>query len=189
MSPLTLGLDLSLTSTGLVVMSRDGIELMHNIKSSGKKGDGPLEFLQRIDEITYQVKVFVVHAEATLADLDVAVLEAPSHGSKFGNPHERAGLWWQVYRTLWARHIPVVPVAPATRAKYITGNGRADKKVVLEAARQMYDYEIPNDDVADAAGLAAMGVRAFGHPVERDLSPEQIKCFEGVKGWPTRAAA
>lgn len=178
----TIGLDLSLTSTGLVLMDTTGVIEMENVKSSGKKGDGYAEFLTRIDFLHTRVQDWVRYVSVT-GKPSLAVIESPSHGSKFGNPHERAGLWWDVYRTLTQRGIPVATVAPATRAKYITGNGRADKKEVLAAARVLYGDDLPNDDVADAAGLAAMGMRRLGFPVEAALPLDQVKCMEAAK-WP-----
>ena len=86
-------------------------------------------------------------------------------------------------------NIAVATVAPSTRAKYITGDGRAKKDVVLAFAIEQYVREsgprIVNDDVADATGLAAMGARHLGEPLEvRSISDDQLAAMDGAK-WPT----
>lgn len=178
-----IGLDLSLTSTGIAVIENGVIVDTHNVKSSGKKGDGYPEFMERIYNLNSSLSFLL--SNLGLYDADLVVIEAPSHGSKFGNPHERAGLWWKTYERCWASSIPVATVAPTTRAKYITGSGKADKKEVLDAARATYGASnIPNHDIADAVGLAAMASRAMGFPVEADVTDAQLSAFNAVK-WPS----
>lgn len=180
-----LGADLSLTSTGLAVAERGRLTGLENYKTKGKRGDGYPEFNARIDYLTGEVFDFLEAAKP----FDLAVIEAPSHGSKFGNPHERAGLWWNVYSMLAVKNVPIATVAPKTRAKYITGDGRSDKAVVLAHAIEAYvgngTPRITNDDEADAAGLAAMGARHLGEPIElHDLHADNLKAMEAAK-WPT----
>lgn len=180
----TVGLDLSLTSTGIAVMGEAGLCEIHNIKSKGTAADGPGENYDRIEGIANEFRLWLDRNWLKHGYPKLGVLEAPSHGSRNGKPHERAGLWWAVFGVLHGKGIRVVTVAPATRAKYITGDGRAKKPAVLAAAREMYGQEIPNDDVADASGLAAMGMRSLGLPVETVLSDKQLEAFEGVS-WQT----
>lgn len=180
----TIGLDLSLTSTGIAVMGAKGLHEIHNIKSKGTAADGPGENYDRIEGIAEEFRLWLDRNWLRHGYPNLGVIEAPSHGSRNGKPHERAGLWWAVFGVLHGKGIRVATVAPATRAKYITGDGRAKKPAVLAAARDMYSQEIPNDDVADAAGLAAMGMRSLGFPVEKVLSDKQLEAFAGVT-WTT----
>lgn len=183
---MALGLDLSLTSTGLVVLADGEFGTYGNIKSSGKRGDGYAEFYTRIDAIAQDVETWLWTIRNEYGPADIAVIEAPSHGSKFGNPHERAGLWWRAYELLYLQEVPIIAgVAPTTNKKYLTGSGKAEKEAMLEAARARYSEDIPNHDVADAASLAAMGSRHAGCPAEYEPLPKPcMDAFEGVK-WPT----
>lgn len=181
------GLDLSLTSTGLAVANGGRITTWLNIKSKGRKGATLHETLQRVAGIVGDVDNFITYRDGLI---DLAVIEAPSFGSSFGSSHERAHLWWSVVDVLDEWQIPVATVAPATRAKYITGSGRADKKTVLAHATHAYCNDgpfrsIPNDDVADAAGLAAMGARWLGEPVEPFELPAPNLAAMGSVRWPS----
>lgn len=178
-----IGLDLSLTSTGVALMKDGEFAAYVNPKTKGKKGDQPSDYLRRFEHITGEVFRFIDNE----MPVDLAVIEAPSHGSSFGNPHERAGLWWEIVKGLDDRGIPVAQVAPATRAKFITGDGRAKKDVVLAFAIERYVQahtpRIPNDDVADALGLADMGSHHLGQS-HGALPARSLEALVVVK-WPT----
>lgn len=178
------GIDLSLTSTGLVGTSNDRITHMHNIKTTGKKDDTLEQRSARIFGIANEV-VDWIHGDGC----DLVVIEGPSFGSKFGHAHDRSGLWWLVMTALIEDGYPVAQVSPQGRAKYGTGAGGSKKDVVLAHVKERYqglvDFTIPNDDVADAILLAAMGARRLGVPVEpADLPASNLAAMDGVL-WPS----
>lgn len=98
---------------------------------------------------------------------DLAVIEAPSYGSKGGMSRDRDGLWWLIVGELEADICAVAEVAPKSRALYATGDGGADKSMILAACRNDYACELDDDNIADALVLAAMGARQYGEPIER----------------------
>lgn len=176
-----LGIDLSLTSTGLAVAEQGRIVSTYVIKSSGKKGDGLTEMNRRISEIVAGIRSIVDRTGPKFA-----VLEAPSFGSKFGSPDERAGLRWRVINLLVVRQIPIAEVSPRSRAKYGTGNGNSKKPEVHAAVKANYataNLPIKTNDEADAVILAAMGARHLGQPVELVLPDGALESMEKV-AWP-----
>ena len=150
-----LGADLSLTSTGLALIENGRLIEVESFGTKGKRGDGYPEYYKRITKQTERARHVM---SSWLYGFDLAVIEAPSFGSKYGNPFERAGLWWAIYNDLALPGVPIATVPPKTRAKYITGDGNADKATVLAFAIEQYVTEdsprITNDDEADAVGLA-----------------------------------
>lgn len=185
------GADLSITSTAMALINDGDVGMLFNYKTKGKKTDGYPEWCARINDVSYHVLAQLGRWKG-LGRIDLIVIESPSHGSKFGNPHERAALWWDVYRWAYGKNIPVVTVAPTTRAKYITGDGRADKKAVLAAARAHWETElnisIANDDEADAIGLGDMGARFLGEPLMAIWPTKNLETM-GVPAWPTSLSA
>lgn len=173
------GLDLSLTSTGIAFAHEYRILHTEAVKSTGKRGDSLSEREARIYDIVMRVRGAVTRYEPVLA-----VIEAPSFGSQHGSAHDRSGLWWGIVRMLGLRSIPVAQVAPTQRAKYATGNGRAEKKVVHAEAIELYSlFSACTDDEGDAAILAAIGSRYLGEPCEPD-SDYRLELVKAL-AWPT----
>lgn len=175
------GLDLSLTSTGVALIAGNDIST-YRVRSKGSKDASIADTALRLDTIA-QFVIGWATDEWSLG-LDLAVIEAPSFGSRNGSQHERGGLWWKVAGILWEMDVPIATVAPTTRAKYATGSGKADKDEVLAAAIKRYPAaEITGNDVADAVVLAAMGARHLGVPVEDSLPAKSLEAMATAK-WP-----
>ena len=160
MSRRVVGIDPSLTRTGIAIVE-DGLvlELWH--RGSDSTGDTVRDRAERIETLAAQVT-----GDLFLHGVDAFVIEGPSHNSRFGKPHERAGLWWAIVSTLIRDHdAPIYEVAPQSRAKYATGKGNSKKPAVYAAVQETYG-PVPNHDQGDALLLAAMGARVLGCPVE-----------------------
>lgn len=177
-------MDLSLAASAVVALRRsDGVvrASMHLATSEPmKRGHRPSlgEWVARQTDVAHDV---LAHVEPG----GLVVVEAPSHGSRFGNPHERAGLWWRVVQYLVRRGDLVATVAPKTRAKYATGDGNADKRRVLAAMPARYPFVTVRDhNLADGLALAAMGWRALGSPVEAVHEKAMDEAVRVVR-WPS----
>lgn len=155
------GIDPSLASMGLAYLPGDGTSpTTCVIRTKGKRDDGLVERDGRIMNLRAAVLNWQPNG-APASKADLVVIEGPSHGSRGGSPWDRAGLWWQVVHGISADRVAVVP--PPTRAKWATGNGRADKAAVaVVAARLCPDAELSSSDAADALVLALMGAHAAG---------------------------
>lgn len=179
-----LGLDLSLTSTGVCLIHPEGA-LTKAIKSKGKKGASVSDTCQRLANIVYDTEQTFRREGPYWPDL--AVIEAPSYGSHTGSQHERGGLWWAVADMLWGLGIPIATVSPKGRAKYATGKGNTGKDEVLAAAIKRYvQFDITSNDVADAVILAAMGRRHLNEPIDSavDSLPACLAAMSGAT-WPS----
>ncbi|MHA6764783.1 hypothetical protein [Streptacidiphilus sp. PAMC 29251] len=180
--PTVIGLDTSLTATGIA--SSNG--WCETVGYTDKKN--PLTKLphrQRLEAMTVllgQVLLVVGHP-------DLVVLEAPSFASLGGGGHERAWLWWELYRTLTGRSIPVGLMAPSLRMLYATGKGSATKNVVVDAvARRWPDWATGGDDnQADAVVLMAAGRDWAGHPITDMPKPNRAAVERAV--WPEGLAS
>jgi hypothetical protein len=147
------GLDLSLSSTGVAVARSDlSVSADRIAHPAGLLGHERLAWLcARIGEFTKGACLVVV--------------EGPSYGSKGGEAHERAGLWWMTTHSLWRAGVPYAVVTPSQLKKYATGRGVGGKDGVLIAvARRFPEVEMDSNDEADAIVLAAMGADKLGFP-------------------------
>lgn len=157
-APRVLGLDLSLSGTGIARLGAEGVEVLRTVRPGKRVGHERIEFILSAIDDTQRGQ-----------DLDLVVIEGPSYGNQGDGQrqrghHERAGLWWLVTHSLYARGRSYAVVSPAGRAKYATGDGRSGKSVVTAAVRATYGHltTVHNDNEADALALAAMGVHHLG---------------------------
>lgn len=157
-APRIVGIDPSLTSTGVAVIDpTTGIQL-HRIRSKGSKAATLAERSQRLTGLADAV---LRHCDGA----DLVVIESPAYSNSLGSMHDRSGLWWLIVSDLLTRKVLEVP--PTTRAKYATGHGNAGKDEVLAATIRRHPHlEITGNDIADALTLAAIGARLTGWPLE-----------------------
>lgn len=176
-----LGVDLSLTSTGIARAFDGRIQLAGTIKTAGHKGDNLAARNERLALIRQ-----TVISDCILFKPDLVVIEAPSYGSQHGAQHDRSGLWWLVVQDVFRNGFNVATVSPNGRAKYGTGRGNAPKDEVLAAVLRRYsrdDLPIADNNQADAVLLAAMGSRYLGHLVEESLPVKNLEAMVGAY-WP-----
>lgn len=176
---IAVGLDPSLTCTGLAIFDTEGGVVTRRVRTPNI-GTSLLARRQRmrraIDGVLSNVP----------ARVDVTLIEVPNAAKQHGAHGERMALYWWLVDQMFARG-PVVEVAPKSRAKLATGNGNAGKDDVVEFVRAAFpDVRIPDDNVADAVGLAWAGARWAGIPTP-EYSPMQEEAFARL-AWPTRTA-
>lgn len=147
------GLDISLTGTGVATLGGT-----IRVPTTGRRKDTIVQRRNRMKHIRDTVLTEV-------GDVDLAVVEGPSHHSVGGSVWDRGGLWWLIVDGLCAREIPIAVMPPMSRAKYATGNGGSRKAAVLDAAQRRYGAILPTDDEADALVLRAAGLDWLGQPL------------------------
>lgn len=177
------GIDLSLTSTGLARITSDGLAYTWSATSTGKRDDTLLDRGHRLHSLAGQIL-------DGITDDDQVVIEAPSHGQPGGSTWDRAGLWWSVVGRLQRRDIPVCMVSPTTRAKWASGSGKGDKAAVgIAMARLFPDVDIANSDEADALALAHIGAVLAGYDIPA-LSRQTIDTLPpAVSSWASEVGA
>jgi crossover junction endodeoxyribonuclease RuvC len=166
-------IDLSLTSTGYAVWEEGRGIVRHGrivMKVAPPKTvEGHLGRFERLALEIIDTAGIRLH--------DVVVIEGLSMHSKSSSLDKIIGNWWIAVREIVRVVIPpVILVTPGQRAKYATGKGNAGKdEVMLATARRYPNLLINNNDEADAVILAAMGARAFGHPIEESLPAAHLE--------------
>lgn len=145
-----LGLDLSLASSGLVVMKNSRVVAWENPKTVPK-----MMLEERIDIIVRRCSWMFRHYKP-----DIVVMESGARGGKFVDLsiyHLAGVVRWK----MWRFQAPIVFVPPTTLKKEATGSGNAKKPEMLAIAREFWPA-CPNHDVADGFHLATYGVVNIG---------------------------
>lgn len=167
MTPLVIGLDLSLTSTGFAAVTSIGRNA-ETIKRPQYKGTERLRSIR--DAITERVK-------GTAPTL--VVLEGYSFGSRSSHAHGLGELGGVVRVELDAIGARWVDLPPSTLKRYATGRGNADKGLMLTEAVRRLGYAGSSNDEADALWLACAGHHLLGHPVV-DVPKTHAVALDGI---------
>lgn len=162
-----LGIDPSLTSTGLALVEDGVVSELTRVRSK-EKGH------ERIQEIVDAVEKLAT--PGTLVGIEGTAMNA-----KGSSVVQIFGLWGVLTHALWFAGFPYYVVAPSGRCRYATGKGNAHKDEVLAAVVKRYpDVDVTGNDVADALLIAAMGARQVGEPLEASLPATHLKALDGV---------
>lgn len=156
-APCVVGIDLSLTSTGLALA--DGTT--HTIRTG--PGDHLADQHNRLRHIVDEIER-LTGAGYYLAP-SLAVVEGPSYGSSGAGTWDRAGLWWLLIDHLLTRAVPVAVVPPAVLKRYATGRGKATKADMRVALLTRTGIDERDDNRVDAWWLRAAGLDILGHPI------------------------
>lgn len=152
------GLDVSLTGTGVAALYRDGRVVTDTFVTKGRRGDSIQARGHRMDEIAEGVAAWLTPERPELIVFEGPVSVARPGGSTW----DRAGLWWRLMDMALAV-APVAIAAPTARAKWAAGKGNADKAAVAVAVARRYpSVDLSTSDEADALALAAMGAQRVG---------------------------
>lgn len=176
------GVDPSITSTGVFVL---GVGASFARVQSKPGGEELSQRMNRLRSVVMAVRAHVNslgHREP--GGVELIVIEGPAYGSNNANTHMLAGFWWLLVHAL-EKIAPVAVVQPSTLKKFATGNGRADKDEMLAAAIAAFPQAgIRNNDVADAAALAACGAVWLGRAEGGVFAPSGMASVQAVR-WPT----
>lgn len=162
MSARVVGLDLSLTATGIAWF--DGST--HTVKPK-QNGD------RRLLEIGQEIAIAI---DGRSIDL-VVIEDLPTHAKSAGI----TGMVHGAARVLLFRlRVPYVTVPPASLKKYATGKGNAGKPEMAVALFKRFGLELADDNQVDAFWLRAAGHDLFGQPLVQ-LPLTQVAALDVVR--------
>lgn len=146
-----IGLDLSLTSTGI---SANGLLAIVQTDKTG---------VQRLVELSEQILKLIA---MTTVD-PIVIIEGYSFASRNSHAHSIGELGGVVRVALYKENIPIVDVPPTIRAKFATGRGNAGKTEVMSAVSARTGLVFSGkgaDDMCDAWILEEIGRTHYGSP-------------------------
>ncbi|GAS94396.1 uncharacterized protein RMCC_1362 [Mycolicibacterium canariasense] len=166
MNRYVLGIDASLVRTGITVLRHieDGPCRPKVLRYCGYSLENGADWDDRAERIIANTHEVAHIIDRLPAKPELAMIEAPIFPSEVLPSYlDRGALWVGIWSVLKARGITRATVSPTTLKLWVTGSGRADKDMVLDETRKWWpDLTIPNHDVADSAGAAAMCAMKLG---------------------------
>lgn len=153
------GLDISETSLGYCVIRPGCTGEMGSIQPKTKGFD-------RIDYLVKKVSEIV-------PDKALVVFEAFASAARF-RAHDLGMLSGCIRYELWKRGIVMQGVAPSSLKKFVLGNGKGEKNVMLLNIFKKWGVTAENDDQADAFALARVGVALVNPAVARHQYEREV---------------
>lgn len=154
------GLDISFTSLGYCVI-RPGC--------TGELGNITTENMPVFERIDYIVKKL----NEIIPDKAFVVFESFAAAARF-RAHELGMLSGCIRYELWKRGILMQGVAPSSLKKFVLGNGKGEKNVMLLNVFKKWGVTAENDDQADAFALARVGVALVNPDVVRHQYEREV---------------
>lgn len=149
-----IGLDLSLSNTGLAVYSPTSETV---VASMDIPSDPTMPLAARIHHIVGVIDAAIEEHDPIAVYSEGIVVISHGEGS-IKTAIALSKLHGAVELTVYERLMLVVdPLAPTTVKKFATGSGGADKEAMRTAARRRFDMDVSHD-VADALFVALCGV-------------------------------
>ena len=147
--PKFVGLDLSYTGTGVIVLDNDGQILEQKLISTNAKSDTE----DRIIEIQNEIKFI-----PTIVGLSSVFVEGPSYSSRGDQMIQMGALNIFIRIFFRKKNIKFRVIAPQTLKKWVAGTGRAAKEMILLHVYKRWGIEFEDNNLADAYGLARMSM-------------------------------
>ena len=149
---LSLGIDLSLTGTGLSVLDGDKLVFSECYKPKNKSGP------DRLIEIRHKVSETIDKYQPGLI-----CLEGYSFGSRGRAVFQTGELGGLIRVLLHKSGIKWIEITPSQVKKFATGMGNCGKDIVLQQVYKRWGMEFKTSDEADAFILAKIGAILLGH--------------------------
>lgn len=146
-----LGIDPSLTATGVIVLKNKKVETARLIKTK-PTGDNKIKELKRLVEISSsvisycdnEVDLVVMEGIAFMARNTVALVQL-------------SALNYMIRNGIYNKNVKFVIIAPTTLKKFITDKGNAQKDLVMMNVYKQYGLTFEDDNLCDAFVLAKIG--------------------------------
>ena len=183
--PKVLGLDLSLTATGIA-----GPGWAETVKTRAQRTRE-----QQVDFVHSRMDGLLDRIDAYLAGVDLAVIENLARRPGFDMTRQMAAFNWMVRRLLWKRGIPYALMDTTQLKVYAVGKGRRNgkrsgeaeqesaKSGTMQAVHAWFPWFTGDDNAADALVLMCAGRDWLGHPLVQ-LPEENRRVLRRVQ-WPT----
>jgi Holliday junction resolvasome RuvABC endonuclease subunit len=147
---MVIAFDLSFTGTGWAAYGATGIET-GLIKSNA--ADAPLDRMIAI--------AHAIYCCCHRSNPKLVVVEGFAYG-RANQAHQMGGLGYTVRRKLQEAGFRWIEVAPKALKKFVSGNGNANKDVMLKNVYKRFGIDTDDNNIADAIGLLHIGMALEG---------------------------
>lgn len=151
---ISVGIDLSLTGTGIIFLENGKIIKRRLIKSKPTFNGKPIDEVKRIRKIIEEIELMVGENKPTIAVIEGLAFMVRNATALV----QLSALNYMTRAMLMDYNIPFVIVAPTSLKKFATGSGASKKDVMLIEVYKRWGVSILNDNENDGYCLAQVGL-------------------------------
>ncbi len=156
--PMFVGMDPSFNGFGIIVLDRDANIVEQKLLKSTPKA----EIEDRLMELEKGYEFI-----PNIVSLHSVFLEGPAFLANGQFALQMGALHFMIRLMLKKRGVDYKVIAPGTLKKFVTGKGNAKKDLILLKVYKKWGVEFENDNLADAYGLARMGLEDYNNELNR----------------------
>jgi crossover junction endodeoxyribonuclease RuvC len=172
-----IGVDLSLTGTGVVVLDSAGAVVHQETIKTKPSGDRPIDETNRLLKILSGVTAVIEKYAAEGAP--VVNIEGLAFMARNTTALvQLAGLNYLLRSSLVWSEIPFLITAPTSLKKYATGKGNGDKDMVVLEIYKRWGFSADNNNTGDAFVLAQIARAVSIEEARPDFQDEVIKLIK-----------
>lgn len=150
--PMFVGMDPSYNSFAIVVIDKDGEIIEKKLLTSNTKDEAEDRIINLEKDFSFIPNILCLHS---------VFLEGPSYSSDGSFMLQMGALHYYLRVFFRKKNINYKVIAPGTLKKFVTGDGRAKKDLILLKTFKKWGVEFAINDEADAYGLARMALEEY----------------------------
>lgn len=150
--PKFVGIDPSYNGFAIIVIDKTGEIIEQKLLSSDSKKEADERIIDLEKEFDFIPNILGLHS---------VCIEGPSYSSDGSFILQMGALHFYLRIFLRKKKIKFKVIAPGTLKKFVAGDGRAKKDLMLLKVYKNWGVEFDDDNLADAYGLAQMSYEDF----------------------------
>lgn len=151
------GIDASLTGTGLVILN-EKLEILEQVTISTEKSNQPHDIEHRLILITDSISTYLSWHNSVIRAI---YIEEVSFGSKGQKIAEMAALNYFIRIFLYRQGHTYKAIPPTQLKKFVTGTGKCQKNLMLLKCFKRFGVEFSDDNICDAYCLARLAYEDY----------------------------
>jgi crossover junction endodeoxyribonuclease RuvC len=152
--PMFVGLDPSYNGFAIMVIDKNGDIVEQRLLSSDTKKEPEERILELEKDFKFIPNIHSLHS---------VCIEGPSFSSNGAFILQMGALHYYLRLFLLKKKVDYKIVSPGTLKKFVTGDGRAKKDLILLKVYKKWGVEFDNDNTADAYGLARYALEEYNN--------------------------
>lgn len=157
------GIDPSFTGTGLTILDNEGNTINQTLISTKNNDKDQHDIENRILTISNKLNILTSFNCLDKKDENKSIvcIEDLSFGSKGAYAAQMAALNYYIRIFLLKNNIEYYTVAPSKLKKFVTGDGRAQKNLMLKEVYKKWNIDLNDDNSADSYALARFALENY----------------------------